>query len=95
MVIYKHAIILHKLYHTHQPQADRIEINFNKVFTSRLTHFRIIKNNNCNVGNNLLSTHLAILNGKVLVEDLNLSFDSFKVKYKKLMLWISHSILSS
>ena len=74
------------LYNTHLPQADWIDINFNQVFTSCQSHFRTIKNNNYNVGNNLLSTRLAILNGKVLLEDLNLSLDSFKVKYKKLML---------
>jgi hypothetical protein len=86
MVVYKHAIILHKLYNNQQPHRDWIEINFNQVFTSRQSHFRIIKNNTYNVGNNLLSTRLAILNGKVLLEDLNLSLDSFKVKYKKIML---------
>ena len=37
--IYKHAILLHKLYNTHQPQADWIDININQVFNSRSTPF--------------------------------------------------------
>ena len=88
MILYKHAILLHKLYNTHQPQTDWIELNFNQIITSRQSHFRIIKSNKYIVGNNLISTRLAVLNGKVLLDDLNLSLDSFKVKYKKIMLQI-------
>ena len=81
MILYKHAILLHKLYNTHQPQSDLIELNFNQILTYDQIHFRIIKNNKYNVGNNLLSMRLAVLNGKVLLEDRNLSLESFKVKY--------------
>ena len=34
------------------------------------------------VGNNLLTAQLTILNNKIPRSDLNLSIDSFKVKYK-------------
>ena len=86
MMMYKHAILLHKLYNTQQPTADWIDLNFDQVFNSRSKNFKIIKNNNFLVGNNLISSRLAILNNKVELEDLNLSLDSFKIKYKKLML---------
>ena len=86
MMMYKHAILLHKLYNTQQPTADWIDLNFDQVFNSRSKNFKIIKNNNFLVGNNLISSRLTILNNKVELEDLNLSLDSFKIKYKKLML---------
>ena len=85
-ILYKHSILLHKLYNTQCPEADWIELNYNQTLTSRETTFRIIKSNNFLVGNNLLSSCLTILNTKIPLEDLNLSLDSFKVKYKKEML---------
>ena len=85
-IVYKHAILLHKLYNNHQPQADWIDINVNQVFNSRNTKFRIIKNNTYMVGNNLLSSRLSTLNDKIELNDLNLSLDSFKIKYKKILL---------
>ena len=88
MIVYKHAILLHKLYNTHQPQTDWIELNFNQILTSRQKHFQAIKNNNFNVGFNLLATRLSVLNGKVLLDDLNLLLESYKVKYKQILLKI-------
>ena len=86
MIIYKHAILLHKLYNTHQPQTDWIELNFNQILTSWQEHFKSIKNNNYIVGGNLLSTRLSVLNRKVLLDDLNLTLASYKVKYKQILL---------
>ena len=86
MIIYKHAILLHKLYNTHQPQTDWIELNLDQILTSRQKHFKSIKNNNYIVGGNLLSTRLSVLNRKVLLDDLNLRLASYKVKYKQILL---------
>ena len=86
MTVYKHAILLHKLYNTHQPQTDWIELNFNQTLTSRQKHFKTIKNNNYIIGSNLLSMRLSVLNGKVLLDDLNLTLESYKVKYKQILL---------
>ena len=89
MIIYKHSIILHKLYNTQTPQMDWIHLNFNQTFTSRQTTFKTIKSSNFKVGENLLSTRLSILNGIIPLIDLNLSLNAFKVKYKKILLNIS------
>jgi hypothetical protein len=88
LITYKHAILLHKLYNNQQPQADWIDINVYQVFNSRREHFKIMKNNTYLVGNNLLATRLSVLNDKISLEDLNLSLDSFKVKYKKTLLCV-------
>ena len=86
MMQFKHAIILHNLYSINLPQADWLDLNFNQILTSRQTSFKVIKSNNFLVGNNLITNRLATLNGKVDLKDLNLSLDSFKIKYKKDML---------
>ena len=86
MIKYKHAILIHKLYNQEQPRADWIDLNFNQTFTSRQTKFKTIKNNNFKVGNNLLSNRLTVVNDEIDLIDLNLSLNSFKVKYKKLLL---------
>jgi hypothetical protein len=45
--------------------------------------------NKSKIGNNLLSSRLAIMNNKIKLEDLNMSLDSFKVKYKQVFLKIN------
>ena len=85
-IIYKHSILLHKLYNLHSPKLDWVDLNFNQTFTSRQTTFNTIKSNNFLIGNNLLSSRLSILNSKIHLRDLNLSLDAFKIKYKKIML---------
>ena len=81
--MYKHAILLHKLYNGNLQKADWLDLNFNQNLTSRQTMFNIIKTNNYLVGNNILSNRLSVINNKIELNDLNMSLDSFKVKYKK------------
>ena len=82
MLIYKHAILLHKLYNTNIHGTDWVDLNLDQILTSRQTTFNIMKSNIFMVGNNLLTTRLSILNNKVNLNDLNLSLETFKVKYK-------------
>ena len=79
---FKHSILLHKIFNTHQPSLDWVELNFNQTITSREKFYRTVRTNKTKIGNNLLSSRLSILNGKILLDDLNMSLDSFKVKYK-------------
>ena len=81
-MIYKHAILLHKLFNTQTPQMEWADIHFKQTFNSRQSNFNIIKSSNFKVGNNILSNRLSILNQKIELADLNLSLDSFKYKYK-------------
>ena len=39
MITYKHAILLHKLYNTQQPNDDWIDLNFNQAFNFCREHF--------------------------------------------------------
>ena len=83
ILIYKHAILLHKMYNSNCPQMDWIELNFNQTLTSRQTLFISIKSNRFHVGNNLLVSRLSVLNNKIPLNDLNMSLASFKIKYKE------------
>ena len=83
LMTFKHAILLHKLYNEKFPGVDWIELNFNQILTSWPTTFKINKSNAYKIGNNKLSLRLSVLNGKIPLQDLNMSLDSFKVKYKK------------
>ena len=75
-------LIKYVLEYTHQPSLDWVELNFNQTSTSREKFYRTVRTNKTKIGNNLLSSRLSILNGKILLDDLNMSLDSFKVKYK-------------
>ena len=86
LIEFKHAVLLHKLYNEHLAVTDWIELNMNQILTFRQTHFKTSKTNTFKVGNYILTSRLNIPNGKILLKDLNLSIDSFKVKYKKILL---------
>ena len=92
IIVYKHSILLYKLCNSYYPLMDWIDLNFNETFTSRQSNFNSIKSNNYLVGNNLLLSRLKILNLKIPLGDLNLSLDSFKVKYKSKFLTNNVSI---
>ena len=80
---FKHAILQHKLYKEKLPVTDSIELNFNQILTSCQTHFKITKYNKYKAENNKLASRLSILNGKIPLQDFNMSLNTFKVKHKK------------
>ena len=86
MMLYKHAILLHKLYNEKFPETDWLALNFQQTTTQRQTNFNIIKHNNFKIGNNILSNRLHALNNKIALVDLNRNLDTFKVKYKAILL---------
>ena len=96
ILIYKHAILLHNTYNSYCPKMDWVEMNFYQTFSSRQTHFNTIKANNFILGNNLLASRLSVLNLMIPLNDLNLSLDTFKVKYKSILLkhpdWIQTKV---
>ena len=86
LLVYKHAILLHKIYNEKIPPMDWVELTFNQTITSRETFFNTIKTNRNKVGNNILSTRLSVLNKKIKLEDLNLAINVFKLKYKQILI---------
>ena len=62
LLVYKHAILLHKIYNEKIPSMDWVELTFSQTITSRETFFNTIKTNRNKVGNNILSARLSVLN---------------------------------
>ena len=77
-------IILGRLFTCLMP--DWIRINLHSINAPRQKMFAINRTNKLRVGNNALANRLNPINGKIDLNWLNLSFDSCKIKYKKLFL---------
>jgi hypothetical protein len=84
-LIYKHALILFKLYNCINTTTYWINLNFQQILTSRQTNFIISPENNYKIGSNLICKRLTVLNTLKPLKWLTLSYCSFKCKYK--FLW--------
>ena len=78
--------MLHKLYNTQTPNLEWVDLHFKQILNPRHSFFNISKDINYKIGNNILTSTLTILNRKIELADLNLTLESFKVKYKEIML---------
>ena len=83
---YKTAIQLHKLYNAADPSLDWISLNFDQILAARQTVFLISKTNKTKFGLNTLANRLSILNGRIPLQWLTATLDTFKVRCKKLFL---------
>ena len=83
---YKLALQLYKTINNQTPSRDWVNLNFKTILTSRTTTFSINKSNQRRVGMNILSNRFWYLNGKIKLDWMNLSFNTFKIKCKKLLL---------
>ena len=86
ILIYKHAIQLHRLYNFEGTTIEWSHLNFNQILTSRQNVFMTLKSNKSKVGLNAMANRLSILNGKIPLEWLRLSRNSFKIKCKAIFL---------
>ena len=86
MLLYKLSIQLFKLYNQNEHSLEWVSLNLNQILTSRQSKFQILKTNNKKVGLNILSNRLSALNGKIPLDWLNGSLDSFKIKSKRLLM---------
>ena len=83
---YKMSLQLYKTVEHRCPTSEWVSITFNVINTSRQSNFAINSTNRLRVGYNSLSNRLSYLNGLIDLNWLNLSFDSYKMKCKKLFL---------
>ena len=81
-LIYKHALMLFKLYNSIDYSVEWSALNVNQILTTRQTLFISSKSNKKKVGLNAMANRLYILNGKIPLDWLNLTIDSYKVKCK-------------
>ena len=83
---YKLALQLYRTFNDQTPTQDWLNINENIILGSRQTKFSINKSCRLKVGMNALSNRFNYLNNKIDLNWLNLSYESFKIKCKRLFL---------
>ena len=86
MCLYKHSLLLYKLINLELPHLDWIDINFQQNFNNRSSYMNFFKTNRYKIGENIISNRLHIINAKIEYDWIMWSFDSFKLKCKKLFL---------
>ena len=82
-LLYRHALLLHKLMNSNSHTCEWVHLNFNLILTSRQTTFMSRKSNNKRVGLNAFANRVFILNGRIPLDWLNMSINTFKVHCKK------------
>ena len=85
-LLYKHSILLYKLFNGKQPMNEWCSLNFQQIMTPRQTKFKVAETNLNKIGKNILVNRLSVLNDKIPMEWLNLSLTQYKLKIKSLFL---------
>ena len=90
MMKYNLGIQLYKLFNSREHSLEWLHLNMNQILTSRQTCFEILKSNSIRVGLNALVCWMSKVgtkvNGKIKLTCLNLSYNTFKIKFKKLFI---------
>ena len=86
MLLYKHSLLLFKLYNGGDTGFEWQKLNQLQILTSRQTRFSISRGDRLRVGINALANRLNVLNGRIPLSWLNLGMGTFKIKCKELFL---------
>ena len=84
--LYRHCLLLHKVFNDSIPKRDWTDLNFQMINTSRQISFKVQNHSVYKVGNNILSNRLVCINKKVPLNLLNLDIGPFKVTCKNMLL---------
>ena len=79
---YKLALQHYRVVNNQVPVPAWVHLNLYNIQTRRQTTFATLKNNRLKVGMNTISNRFYHLNGKINLDWLNLSYDTFKIKCK-------------
>ena len=83
---YRHAILLFKLFRNIICENEYIHMNFQLYDNERQTKLKFIKNQNYDVGKNILLNRFCDLNDLIDKKWMNLSLETYKIKCKALFL---------
>ena len=86
IMAYKHALLLHKVYNDNSNSPEWLDLFANQTFNNRSRLANFIEINKYKIGKNLLCNRFTILNNKISYESLNLSYESYKINCKELLL---------
>ena len=84
--ITKLALQLYKAYNDAKMGETWMRLNFQQMFNMRNDAVMIADVSRMKVGRNILVNRLNTLNGKIKYNWLNLTYDSFKIQCKQLLL---------
>ena len=84
--LYKHSLLLFRVFNGKIPKMDWIDLNFQMLNTSRQKLFEVQNYSNYKIGSNILCNRLSCLNKKLDLNSLNLSLGSYKVYCKSVFL---------
>ena len=84
--LYRHCLLLYKVFNNEIPRNDWLDLNFKMINTSRQIFFEISNTAGYRVGNNILSNRLSCINKRITLDMLNLKVDSFKIRCKEMFL---------
>ena len=84
--LYRHCLLLYKVFNNEIPKNDWLDLNFKMINTSRQIFFEISNTAGYRVGNNILSNRLSCINKRITLDMLNLKVDSFKIRCKEMFL---------
>ena len=82
LMIYKHSLLLHKLYNQGQPSTEWVNLHFQHQFSMRQGMFTVAKTNLLKIGNNIMVNRLSCLNQLIPLDWLNFSYTEYKLKMK-------------
>ena len=83
MMVYKHAILLYKVWNDTIYSKQWLALNFQQNFNERVNTVNVFETSNLKVGKNIVANRLKIINGLIRYEWLNLGMNSFKIMCKK------------
>ena len=84
--IYRHCLLLHKVFNNSIPKRDWLDLNFQMINTSRQIYFEIQNHSGYKIGNNILPNRFSCLNKKITLDMLNLPVETYKIKCKRMFL---------
>ena len=85
-MIYKHALLLHKIYNDENSSQEWLSLFFNKTFNNRAMAANFIDNSKFKVGKNLIENRLTLLNNTINYQMLNQTYESYKITCKNLFI---------
>jgi hypothetical protein len=84
--VYKHCLLLYRVFNNMIPRKDWLDLNFQMINTRRQTYFEVQNHSVYKVGNNILTNRLSCLSKKITLDMLNLPMEPYKIKCKSMFL---------
>ena len=83
---YKHALILHRVFNNSSNSNDWLSLNSQLIFNARDQFVKVVDTSKLKIGKNLTVNRIRIVNGNIMYDWLNLSFETYQLKCKSIFL---------